>query len=502
MPMSPAAPPFAGWDEVAVVVPTDLAHLSDDDAYALERLPLQLETEAAAIAAELGARPRVVDVPPAAGPVWFLGPTHANPHLAALGQPAATHAEHRLDRGVPRLVSDGPDAAAVLATFSTLRSLARLPGGVMPVTDAASITDVVARVITEVHDTWAGARLRGIDWLALSRRHALRVRGSTNPVEALQRWLAELGDFHTWVRPAQTQLVLPYGATVVDGEVVLTHVMPWTEAWSHGVRPGWRLVGEDVRSTWVTTPAAPHARPGLVARRLLSGTAGATRALEARGPRGAWARWSEVFTPPTGTPASWEVLPSGAGYLWIGAWIPALGVPEVLDEAFVALADCDRLIVDLRGNSGGRLAMAQAFRDRFLDAPTRAGWIRTTQPGGRLGPYVPLDAEPFDGPRWHKPVRFLTSPLSYSSSEDALLGLQGLPHVQVWGAPSGGGSGRIRRLRLLPGWRLTISSALTFDRRGHCVEGAGIPVDHPVRVDPRAADGTDVVLTAADTTPW
>jgi carboxyl-terminal processing protease len=82
----------------------------------------------------------------------------------------------------------------------------------------------------------------------------------------------------------------------------------------------------------------------------------------------------------------------------------------------------------------------------------------------------------------------LTDELTFSSSEDFLLGLQGLPHVAVVGRRSGGGSGRPRSLRLLPGWLLTVSTALTYDREGRCVEGAGIPVDVEVRDQPWPGD--------------
>ena len=53
-------------------------------------------------------------------------------------------------------------------------------------------------------------------------------------------------------------------------------------------------------------------------------------------------------------------------------------------------------------------------------------------------------------------------------------------------------------LRLLPGWRLTVSTALTYDLNGRCVEGAGIPVDVPVAPDRSAPDADDVVLRRAD----
>lgn len=489
--------PFEGSEAVYVVPP--IGPPDEDPPELVQRLPALLEADREAIARELGA-PIIVSPPPTpAHAQWHIGPAAWNPAMADLG-PADGPVLH-LDRARHRLASDGPDLDGVLETFAGLRNLARHPGGPLPVRGCHSLDEAIERVLIEVHDAWPSWRLRGKRWSEISRRHVWRVRGAADAgkaITAMQRWLAELDDLHTWVRPVQTQVVLPYGACVVDGAVVLTHVPWWTAGFAAGARPGWQLIGLNVRETWSTPPARPHSKPLLVARRLLSGAVGEARHLEARGPRAATARWTEVHQPPSGTPASWEVLPSGTGYLWIGAWAPGLGVEAVIDEAFEALADRPSLIVDLRGNGGGRLDMAHALRDRFLDRPRQLGWIRTTEPGGQLGAPRPLHGEPSDAPRWTRPVRFLTSPLSYSSSEDCLLGLQGQPNVEVWGEPSGGGSGRLRRVRLLPGWRLTVTTSLTYDLRGRCVEGNGIPVDHLVVPDRRHPDGTDPVLLAAD----
>lgn len=493
--------PFEGAEVVTVIPPVGHAGLDPDDLDLIERLPALLNLEAEALRRELGAPVIVAAEPPAHGPIWLIGPAALNRHLAAIGlEPSLTPTLH-LDRAAGRLVSDAPDLSGILQTFSALRGLARHDGGPLPAGHATSLLDAVARISREVADTWPSFALRGKAWRPLVEKHAWRVVGASNAgnaITAMQAWLAELDDFHTWVRPVQTQLVLPYGAAVVGDAVVLTNVLPWTAGYAAGARPGDRLLGLDVRGTWATTPAAPHSKPLLVARRLLSGAAGEERRLEARGPGGRTARWKEVFTPPTGVPASWEILPSGTAFLWIGAWVPGFGVEETIEEAFDAFGSCERLIVDLRGNSGGRLAMAHAFRDRFVPDERVAGWIRTTVPGGRLGPPEVLRGVPAAVGRWQKPVRFLTSPLSYSSSEDALLGLQGLPNVQVWGEPSGGGSGRLRRLHLLPGWRLTISTSLTYTTRGECIEGNGVPLTHPVNVDRARPAGYDVVLAAAD----
>jgi len=177
--------------------------------------------------------------------------------------------------------------------------------------------------------------------------------------------------------------------------------------------------------------------------------------------------------------------------------VPGFGVEDVIDEA-LHTPGAPRLIVDLRGNSGGRLTMAQAFRDRFVHEERTMGFVRYSTPGGQLGQAHPLLGRPSHHTRWEHPVRFLTDPLTYSAAEDALLGLQGQSKVQVWGRPSGGGSGRVRKMRLLPGWRLTISSALTYDTLGRCVEGAGILVDHPFTAPSPAPQDEDPLMEAAD----
>lgn len=47
-------------------------------------------------------------------------------------------------------------------------------------------------------------------------------------------------------------------------------------------------------------------------------------------------------------------------------------------------------------------------------------------------------------------------------------------------------------MRLLPGLTLTVSTALTYDRAGRCIEGSGI------RPDVEVADSDDEVLAVAE----
>jgi C-terminal processing protease CtpA/Prc len=188
---------------------------------------------------------------------------------------------------------------------------------------------------------------------------------------------------------------------------------------------------------------------------------------------------------------TWSRLDAERGYVQIRVWAAGQGIDESVDEAFAGLAGLATLVLDLRGNPGGNLLLATRTRDRFLREPTTLGSIRYSTGEGRLSERFPLVAEPAPAEkRWAGRLVVLTDPLTFSSSEDFLLGLQGLDHVTVVGAPSGGGSGRPRSLRLLPGWTLTVSTALTYDREGHCIEGAGVPVDV-------AVTGTDEDVLAA-----
>jgi carboxyl-terminal processing protease len=185
--------------------------------------------------------------------------------------------------------------------------------------------------------------------------------------------------------------------------------------------------------------------------------------------------------------------------LQIGAWVPSAENQAAIDEAMESFAGAPGLVVDLRGNTGGNGQMAYAFRDRFLREEMRMGYVQFSEPGGQLGRRTAIHATPSPADkRWNGEVRFLTDPLTYSAAEDALLGLQGLDHVKILGMSSGGGSGRARTVRIFGDANLTVSSCLTFDRNGACIEGAGIPVDRPVAMQDDWDDWTRALLAATD----
>lgn len=483
------AAPFAGARRVLAVLPDIPVDGDPRERRRLADLPALFAHAATALSRELGA-PVVISTDPgehSADPRWLIGPWGCSAAVRAV-LPASKEPRTFLDRRRKLLISDGPDFDAVLETFGQLRTLGRLADGLHPVRSCRDAADVATVIATEVADCWPSFQLRGIDWAALVRDWAPKVRSSPKPLEVAERWLACLGDAHTTVRPTG-----PVGRpdlevrVEADGAIRLAWVPDYGPAHAAGVRVGQRLIGPDGLAMRARTGASPHHRPWVTGRRLLEGEPGTPIDLVAMGPDGRSIRWTETRRSHDEGDGVFLTAPAIGGkpipVLQIRRWL--LADEGAIDAAMSQVAKMPHLIVDLRGNGGGNMAVAMRFRDRFLRARTRLGTLRHTAPGGGLGPEEELWGEPSTTP-FAGTVAFLTDPLTYSASEDALLGLQGLPHVRVVGEPSGGGSGRVRRVRLLPGSALQVSQALTWDRTRRCVEGSGIPVDHviPAR-DPR-----------------
>ena len=179
---------------------------------------------------------------------------------------------------------------------------------------------------------------------------------------------------------------------------------------------------------------------------------------------------------------TWRRLRSGCGYLRIAAWLRGRAASEI-DAALRRAArrgDADpRPPAESRRQSRPRRCHARSVP---AGSDARSARSATASAEASCRGAFPLVAEPPEAAaRWPGRLVVLVDELTFSSSEDFLLGLQGLDarHASS-GRPSGGGSGRPRSVRLLPGWTLTVSTALTYDRNGRCIEGAGIPVDVPV----------------------
>jgi carboxyl-terminal processing protease len=503
--MNPAGTFGKTPEAMRVVFPSRLDGLPEKDAHQLRDLRQLFQQDRAALETELGARLLLDESPPGeAGATWLLGPAACTPELLRLGLGASTVPVLRRIRAQRLLVSDAPDAAGLFESLSLLRSFAWTSGDALEARPCDSTEQAFMRVAEEIAHTWPSFQRRGISWREVCIRRADAMSMSLQPLDTLRAMVAELEDAHTAVR--RTDRIIPpsFRARFVDGRLLMHEVPEGSAAWHAGAREGFWLDGPDVTPAWQLNGATPHHRPFAVPFRLLSGAVEQSTDFSAVGPSGQVSRWTELYqAAPVDSVVSWRRMPSGAGYLRIERWPSSDRIDELIDEAFEDFRHAPGLIVDLRGNPGGSISVATRFRDRFLHQRAHLGSIQFTGPDGELLPPEELWAEPAKAQRrWPSRVRFLTDGETYSASEDALLGLQGLAHVEVLGMPSGGGSGRARSISLLPGWRLMVSTCLTFDRNRRCVEGSGIKVDRLIPMGRRTHGAWEAELLAAADTGW
>jgi len=234
--------PFAGERRAVIVVPAEDPTLGGEAEL--------LELEKAEFEAELGTAVAIATDDPRDGPRWLLR-LDGDP-----GEPATISFDQ--DAGV--IVSRAADVGGLFESVNLWRTLARTGARRLAVGDLPDVEAAVARIEAEVADTYPSFELHGLDWSVLCARHADRARAAGDPLPALQRWLAELHDGHTWVWVPVGNL--PY-AIRVDGDLAtFARVPEGTAGFAAGVRPGWRLTRSTAprlprRTGW---PAPPRRR--------------------------------------------------------------------------------------------------------------------------------------------------------------------------------------------------------------------------------------------------
>lgn len=435
-------------------------------------LPL-MKSEVAEFEAVFGAPIVFVAQVPDVGPRWIV-----------IEKRAASANSLRWNADSLTLTSTVRDAAGLGATLQMLHSLVTLDLSALNDVHIDDLPTASARLSTEIQRGFPGFGIRDLDWEAIRADYPA---DAALTLADIQRIVARLQDGHTAVRANVPVYNPPYAVELVAGRAVVRRVAEWSAAAKAGTGPGWTLQIDDINGWLARTGSPPHSHALVAGRRAIALNGVAEREFRATSPEGKQRSWTEVAGPfSLDQLLVSNVVADNIVYLRMHNWIEGVGIPERLDQIIAENTHRHTMVLDLRGNTGGNLLMAKQTRRRFLRQRTLLGTIQFTRADGTLAEPVQLWDEPGDSIRWPGELVVLTDPLTYSASEDFLHGLQGLSHVTVIGSPSGGGSGRPRTLPLVPGWSVTMSTALTFDRHEQCIEGLGIPVD--IEVNPFTED--------------
>jgi len=396
----------------------------------------------------------------------------------------------------------------------------------------------VDRVWQLVADRFYDPQLRGVDWSAAGQRARLQAADAMSDAElyrALKQMVASLGDSHTGVltprevvdRRAYAGARVGLFLTVADNRVVLRDVEPDSPAAQAGLRRGDMIAAangvaldaEFVRQAQ-TEPAGAAEPGGADVQPMLPADAqDAARGRVLRAVRRVL-RPNEALQPlvldivrdpaaparrVTLTPTTRVQTPI-VEHRWLDNKVLVIRftrfAPEVRAGLARALEDAQEaraIVVDLRGNGGGQVAMFQWFAGHFV-AESREAFrlLRRDAPGGRTQIATPLRITARE-PYLRQPLAVLIDNASGSAAELTALALAEARGALLVGEPSCGCATSVRTEYVLPdhgGVRIAEDGFVSM--RGLRLEGE--PLVPGVRVTPSLAElrsGRDVVLDAA-----
>lgn len=194
----------------------------------------------------------------------------------------------------------------------------------------------------------------------------------------------------------------------------------------------------------------------------------------------------------------YRVLDDNTGYIRCSTFDLSLGSSN-LDDMLLYLAPCKGLIIDVRGNGGGRLTSAEEFAARFTNEKLLVGYLRHKTGKGH-NDFSDMEAQyikPAKGVRWQKKVVVLTNRSVFSAANEFVKYMKSMPLCTVVGDNTGGGGGLPLSSELPNGWAIRYSACPMYDTEKNLTEDGLAPDVKVSLTDADFARGVDTIIEYA-----
>ena len=194
----------------------------------------------------------------------------------------------------------------------------------------------------------------------------------------------------------------------------------------------------------------------------------------------------------------YKILDDNIGYVYYESFSNSLGEGN-LDEVIQHFMFCQGMILDIRGNGGGKVINAEKLAARFCNEKILVGYTqhKTGKGHNDFSDLKPLYIEPSSNLRWQKPVVLLTNREVFSAANEFTQYMRCMPQVIQVGDQTGGGSGMPFTATLPNGWIVRFSASPSYDRDRNQTE-FGIAPDYNVAItDADFLRGKDTIIEFA-----
>ncbi len=371
---------------------------------------------------------------------------------------------------------------------------------------------------------------KNIDWLQITteyRQKIERAKTSTEFYRILYQFVRELQDAHSRLCsydniPKLGPYTPPVVTRLIEGQLTVTNVLPNSEAYDNGLRPGVIITGIDGKDVpekieqirpFIKMVSSERSFREEAYRRILCGPKGSdvtvrffmldgqTKIVRLERTVSYKKMAPKPDFPVTKQEYIWDgIHPSGCGYIRIVSFGGKQQGAEEFDKALERLKNTSGLILDVRDNPGGFGAGQEQIIGRFITESTNVNIVyKKNGPGHNDFAERHTYYEPKGTWQYTKPVILLMDSFTGSASDLFVCSLASTGRVVTMGTSTHGNlSGTSVYVHLPCDLVVRVSAGYICDAAGNIIERNGnVPMIHAALTIADIRNGTDSVIDRA-----